>query len=209
MAGGRATLPKAALVLGVAAFVGLLLYGVLSQAPDTGIDQALAESRPAEAPLFELPVMSNEESAPSIEAAADGTISLAELRGRPVVLNFWASWCVPCRAEAPVLEDAWEAHRDDGVLVLGLNRQDLTGDAQEFVDEFELTYPNVRDATDEVAPEWGVAAMPETFFLSAEGEVVGHVIGDVSERQLEAGIEAAESGTPIGTAVGGESRAAE
>jgi cytochrome c biogenesis protein CcmG, thiol:disulfide interchange protein DsbE len=126
--------------------------------------------------------------------------------GSPVVLNFWASWCPPCRSEAPLLERTWRCLRAQGVVLLGLNMQDLTGDARDFMREFGVSYPNVRDRSDGVAIDWGVAALPETFFIDARGRVVGHVIGAVSDSQLRAGISAARSGKPVGARSGGDRR---
>lgn len=211
--GGSSIVRRMALLVGVLAFVGLLAFGLFSKAPDTGIDDALAESRAVEPPGFELPVL-QEGMGPGVVgpvegASADGSVSLDELEGTPVVLNFWASWCVPCREEAAVLERAWRASGDEGVAVIGLNMQDLTEDANAFLREFDVSYPNIRDESNDVAVEWGVTALPETFFVSAEGEVVGHVIGQVSAEQLERGIAAARSGTPIGALSGGDRRPSE
>jgi cytochrome c biogenesis protein CcmG/thiol:disulfide interchange protein DsbE len=133
-------------------------------------------------------------------------VSLGQLRGTPVVLNFWASWCDPCRAEAPVLERAWARERARGVLFLGLNMQDITDDAHAFTRAARVTYPSVRDESNGVAHRWGVTGLPETFFLSAQGRVVGHVIGAVSPGQLAAGIAAARAGRALGVESGGQRR---
>ncbi|HEV2075750.1 MAG TPA: TlpA disulfide reductase family protein [Thermoleophilaceae bacterium] len=208
----RGRLRIAVLVAVAAAFLALLVFGLVKKAPETGIDEALAQGRTPIPPAFELPVLdAGEVELPGdVEAAfADGTVALEELRGTPVVLNFWASWCAPCRDEAPLLENAWRSARGEGVLVLGLNQQDLTGDAGEFIDEFGLSYPNVRDESNDVALDWGVTGLPETYFISAEGEVTAHVVGTVSEAQLESGIAAARGGEPLGSLDGGEQRPAE
>lgn len=198
-------------LLGVALFVALLAYGLVAKAPNTGIDESLARAQTPPAPGFELPVL--EEGtlggrlSPKIEPALqDGVVALDELRGTPVALNFWASWCIPCREEAPLLERTWRDARDDGVLFVGLNMQDLTEDARAFMREFDNTYLNVRDQSNGVAREWGVTGLPETFFITAEGKVVGHVIGVISEEQLRAGIAAARSGRPVGSVSGGDQR---
>ncbi len=129
-------------------------------------------------------------------AAADGEVSLDELRGTPLVVNFWASWCDPCRAEAKVLERACEAQ--DGVLFLGLDAQDAREDARDFIAQFGLTFPHVRDAGNDTQRAWGVTGLPETYFIGADGRVVGHVIGTVDDAQLRDGIEAAKAGRPAG-----------
>jgi cytochrome c biogenesis protein CcmG/thiol:disulfide interchange protein DsbE len=201
--------PLAALAL-IAAFLGLLAYGLLSSAPSDEIDRELAQSRSAAAPGFELPLLERGSLGPlgpRLEAAlSDGRLEARELRGLPFVLNFWASWCPPCRTEAPRLERTWRSVREREVLVLGLNMQDVRSDARAFIRELGLSYPNLRDPTDEVAREWGVAALPETFFVDRHGKVVGHVIGAISAGQLRDGIAAALTGRPGAARSGGERR---
>jgi cytochrome c biogenesis protein CcmG, thiol:disulfide interchange protein DsbE len=188
-------------------FVALLVYGLMSKAADKTIDSSLAEAKAPAAPPFELELLDRGTPGGTLgPAAADGRIALAELRGTPVVLNFWASWCPPCRDEAPRLERRWRAARRDGVLFLGLDMQDLSGDARDFLDEFRISYPTIRDRGDDVAREWGVTGLPETFFVSARGRVVGHVIGAISSRQLDDGISAAVKGRPAPAREGGERR---
>jgi cytochrome c biogenesis protein CcmG, thiol:disulfide interchange protein DsbE len=194
----------------IAALLVLLAYGLTASSPDDSIDGRLAERRAAEAPALELPVLQQGSLGPLTEKLrplfADDRLALDELRGIPVVLNFWASWCPPCRSEAPLLERMWRSLRRQGVVMLGLNMQDLTGDARDFIREFRVSYPNVRDQSDEVAIDWGVAALPETFFIDARGRVVGHVIGAVANSQLTAGISAGRSGKPMGARSGGDRR---
>ena len=194
----------------LALFMALLVYGLVSQPVDDTLDTALADAKAPPAPDFELSVLQKGSVGPRLDtverAAADGSIALAELRGVPVVLNFWASWCAPCREEAPRLERHWRAGREQGMLVLGLDMQDLTGDAREFLGEFGVTYPNVRDPGNEVAREWGVTGLPETFFISARGRVVGHVIGAISAQQLDDGARAAVAGRALAPREGGDRR---
>jgi cytochrome c biogenesis protein CcmG, thiol:disulfide interchange protein DsbE len=205
-----ARLPVIAVLSLIAGLLALLVYGLTASSPDDSIDRRLAERRAAEAPALELPVLQQGSLGPLSDelgpALADDRLALGELRGIPVVLNFWASWCPPCRSEAPLLERAWRSMRRQGVVMLGLNMQDLTGDARDFMREFHVTYPNVRDQSDDVAIDWGVAALPETFFVDARGRVVGHVIGAVSDPQLRAGVSAARSGRPVGVRSGGDRR---
>jgi cytochrome c biogenesis protein CcmG, thiol:disulfide interchange protein DsbE len=91
-------------------------------------------------------------------------------------------------------------------MLVGLDMQDLTGDARDFIDEYDISYPNVRDPGDDVARDWGVTGLPETFFISARGRVVSHVIGAVSQRQLADSISAARAGRPLAPRQGGERR---
>ena len=204
-------LGRLAAIGAVALFVALLVYGLLSKPADTTIDSSLAEAKAPPAPGFALEVLQTGSPGPRLErglraATADGELALEELRGAPVVLNFWASWCPPCREEAPRLERRWQANRGRGVVFLGLDMQDLTGEAREFIRDFGISYPNVRDPGDGVARDWGVTGLPETFFLSRRGRVVGHVIGAVSGDQLVEGISAAQKGLPVGVLQGGERR---
>lgn len=197
--------------LGVAAlFLALLVYGLASKGPDDLIDSNLAKGRAPLAPGFTLEVLERGELPPRVArtlgpAMADGRVSVEELRGIPVVLNLWASWCTPCREESPRLRKGWERLGPRGVAFLGLNIQDLRGDARDFSREFGLTYPSVRDARRGVADTYGATGIPETFFVDARGRVVGHVIGVVSEAQLAAGVQAALTGQVAGTVSGGRS----
>lgn len=202
----RAILRGAGL-LAAASFVALLIYGVLAQAPNRTIDDALLSGRTAQAPGFDLRVL--ERGVPRglagrwDAAARDGRVTLRELRGTPVVLNFWASWCVPCQEEAPVLERGWRRARERGVLYLGLNMQDAQEDALDFLRRLQLDFPNVRDPSNDTARAWGVTGIPESFFIGRDGTVVGHVIGTVTDQQLEEGVAAALAGRPRGTQQGG------
>ena len=212
---GRAgTMLRVLAMVVAAAFVALLAYGLIKQAPETGIDDALAKARAVDAPDFELPVLQQgrlpEPIAPTVDRAlADGRLSIGELRGVPVVLNFWASWCDPCRLEARILERGWRHDGPRGVLFLGLDQQDSPDDAREFLREYRIDYPNIREGgSKETALRYGATGLPETYFISAAGEVVGHVIGAMSADQLDAGVRAARLGRPTASARGGDLRAA-
>jgi cytochrome c biogenesis protein CcmG/thiol:disulfide interchange protein DsbE len=192
----------------VALFIALLVYGLESRGPDDAIDDALAEGRAPTAPAFTLEVLDEGRIPASLRgplggALTDGRVSLSELRGTPLVLNLWASWCTPCREEAPRLQEGWERWGRRGVAYLGLNIQDLRGDARAFARKFGITHPSVRDARRGVADSYGATGIPESFFVDRRGRVVGHVIGVVSERQLEVGTRAALQGRVIGTVTGG------
>lgn len=120
---------------------------------------------------------------------APGDVSLSSLRGKAVVLNFWASWCVPCKEEAPLLESAWQRWRSRGVVVLGVDSRDFTGDARRFMRKHGVTYPVVRDGSGSHADSYGVDGYPETFFLDRDGRLTEHLVGQVSSRgQLDSAI---------------------
>lgn len=210
---GSATgkLLRAAGILTVVGFIALLGYGLVANAPNTTIEESLAQGQSVPAPGFELAVLEDGDLSADLEdawqqAAADRRVALSELRGTPIVLNFWASWCDPCQEEAPVLARAAEAWEGKGVMFVGLDMQDVRADAREFVREFELDFPHVRDPTNDTARAWGATGIPETFFISADGTVVGHVIGAISAEQLNAGAQAAKTGRPLATVRGGGQR---
>jgi cytochrome c biogenesis protein CcmG/thiol:disulfide interchange protein DsbE len=201
-------LPRALSLVAVVAFVALLAYGLLSGSADTTIDSSLGEGEAPLAPEFELEVLARgslpTQLARDVEPAlADGKLGLSELRGTPFVLNFWASWCNPCREEAPILERGWREHGPRGVLYLGLNMQDLTDDALAFLEEFDVGYPSVREPGDDVAETYGATGIPETYFVSARGRVVSHVVGVVTPGQLDAGARAARNQEVVGALTGG------
>ena len=193
-------------VLAAVAFVALLVYGLTSKATNSTIDDALSRGEAVAAPGFTLSKLADGKDSGGAwsRAAADGDVSLRELRGTPLVLNFWASWCDPCRAEAKLLERTWK--QQSGVLFLGLDAQDAREDAGDFIDQFGLTFPHVRDSGNDTQRDWGVTGLPETYFITAKGQVVGHVIGTVDDQQLADGIAAAKDGKPVGAEDGGEQR---
>lgn len=115
--------------------------------------------------------------------------SLTELRGRVVVVNFWASWCIACREEARALEGTWQRYRGRGVTVVGVNIQDREPDARAFIQEHGKTYPNGPDPTGAIAIAYGVYGLPETFILDGEGRIQHKHIGAVTAEALEREIE--------------------
>ena len=127
----------------------------------------------------------------------DGELQLSSLRGKVVVLNAWASWCGPCKEEAPFLEQVWQSNRDRGVVVLGLDAKDFRADARRFANRYGLTFPLVYDGPGDVIDGYGVTGFPETFVIDREGDVVrafaGAVNGDDERAELRAAIEGALS----------------
>ncbi|HZR92691.1 MAG TPA: TlpA disulfide reductase family protein [Gaiellaceae bacterium] len=121
-----------------------------------------------------------------------GTLQLASLRGKVVVLNFWASWCNPCKQEARIIEAAWRRYRSRGVVVVGVDSKDFAGDARSFMRRYGITYPVVRDGDGSLWGPYGVTGLPETRFIGRDGKYVGSQIdGPVTEQVLRAGIERA------------------
>jgi cytochrome c biogenesis protein CcmG/thiol:disulfide interchange protein DsbE len=163
-----------AAIVGVVALLGLLAYGLVASDPDHGIDDALARGETVEAPGFDLKRLSGE-----------GNESLADYRGKIVVLNAWASWCDPCRAESPLLE-RWHKRisRDGRGTVLGIDALDIDGDARAFVREYGLTYPMLRDPEGESLIDYGVVGYPETFVIDERGEIVALRRGAVDEQWM-------------------------
>lgn len=130
------------------------------------------EDRPrlvaGEAPLLQLQTFDGEQ------------IDLAVLRGRGVVVNFWASWCEPCRIEAELFEAAWLAEHDNGITFIGVNRQDTRAAALAFLAEFGVSYPNGADDDGTWSRAFGVIGLPTTFFIDAEGQIQGVVWGPIT-----------------------------
>jgi len=110
-----------------------------------------------------------------------GRVSLASYRGKPVVLNFWASWCEPCKSEAAVLERDWTSYRGRGVVFLGVDYHDLNSDARRFVSAHALTFPMLQDGSGNVTSRYGISQVPETYVLNRQGQVVAHLRGPITD----------------------------
>lgn len=106
-------------------------------------------------------------------------LTLEDLRGKAVFLNFWASWCPPCRAEARDLEAAWQKLKDKNVVFLGVLIQDTEKNALDFLKEFNVTYPNGRDASGKIAVDYGVWGIPESFFIDPQGHITYKHVGGI------------------------------
>ncbi|MGK2939713.1 MAG: TlpA family protein disulfide reductase [Solirubrobacteraceae bacterium] len=181
------------------ALMALLLYGLLGRGGAPTLADDLAQGRAVTPAPVKLPLLVRGSVGPPLDdvidaAARDGDVSLAELRGTPVILNVWASWCGPCKAESPVLRGLWKAAEPRGVLVLGLNQQDVRRTARAFVAQERLRYPSMRDGSDEASRSLGATGVPETYALDARGRIVGHRAGAISEADAQALLRAAETG---------------
>ncbi|MFO7571045.1 MAG: TlpA disulfide reductase family protein [Gaiellaceae bacterium] len=158
---------------GVAIGLVVLLFVLLawSLASKEGGDLAAAAARGDRPPAPDFTLERLDES---------GELTLSSLRGKAVVLNFWASWCIPCKEEAPYLERVWRENRNRDVVVVGLDAKDFRRDARAFAERFDLTFPLVYDGPGDTLAGFGVTGFPETFVLDREGRVVEVLAGAVN-----------------------------
>lgn len=176
----------------IAGVLGLLVWATLAAGNGQSFAAKIAASKKPRAPAFTLGVLwpvSETWPPGAVSTLADGKLSLAELRGRPVVLNFWASWCLPCRDEAPILHASAVRHRGKVVFV-GIDVRDLSSDARSFLRRYKVNYVSVRDRSDGTWTDYGLTGVPETYYVDAQGRAVAHTPGAVSEGTLEQGIAA-------------------
>jgi cytochrome c biogenesis protein CcmG/thiol:disulfide interchange protein DsbE len=150
----------------VLAVIGLLVFGLASKG-----SSRIAIGDPAP-----------DAALPQLEGG--GTGSLADYRGSWVLVNFWASWCLPCRDEAPALEEFQKRHGGESFTVVGIDTRDLTGDGREFVRRYGLSYPQLRDGDGNAGDEYGTTGVPESFLVDPRGKVRLLVVGPVSDEYL-------------------------
>jgi cytochrome c biogenesis protein CcmG/thiol:disulfide interchange protein DsbE len=122
------------------------------------------------------------------------TVQLEDFRGKVVLVNFWASWCPPCRVEAPMLEAMWRQMQEPDVLFLGVNTQDEEPGARAFLQEFGITFPNGRDPNGRIAIEYGVWGLPEAFIVDPVGRITYKHIGTLGRALLLAKLDEARRG---------------
>jgi len=170
------------LALAIAGLMGLMGWALATKAPITGRSGMMRVGLPA--PDF------------SVQLFDGSEISLSELKGSPLLINFWASWCPPCRQESRTLERTWQAYREGGVMFVGLNVQDTVEDAAAYVREFDLTFPNGRDVDGKITVEYGVVGLPVTFFVNREGTVERRWVGAISQERLVEWLDDLVAGVP-------------
>jgi cytochrome c biogenesis protein CcmG/thiol:disulfide interchange protein DsbE len=164
--------------LAAAALIALLTYGVASVGPDTSLEEALQNGERVAAPVRDLPVLGE-----------TGTGSLEDYAGKVVVLNVWASWCPPCTEEMPMLQRTHEQIAPRGGTVLGIDTQDATDEALDFLREKRISFPSLRDRDREYGRELGVSGYPETFVIDREGRITALRRGPVTREWLDEQLE--------------------
>ena len=102
-----------------------------------------------------------------------------------MVINFWASWCPPCRRETPYFEKLWRRYKEENVMFLGINVQDNRNDAREYIEEFGVTFPNLLDIDGAITVDYGVTGLPVTFFIDSDRIIISRWVGSISERRLD------------------------
>ncbi len=165
--------PRRGLSLGsIVLIAGILLTAVVFGIALARQNQTQPQAGPA--PDFTLTTLDGE------------TIRLSDLRGQVVVINFWASWCGPCRVEAPALQTVYERYRDRGVEFLGVAWTDTERGARAFIAEFNQTYPNGLDLGTKLAELYRIQGVPETFIVNPDGQIVQFIMQPITEQSLSA-----------------------
>jgi cytochrome c biogenesis protein CcmG/thiol:disulfide interchange protein DsbE len=167
---------QTAAVAVLVALLGLLVWKVTRG--ESEVTSQLSRGGTPAAPAFTLEKLDG-----------SGPLTLASLRGKAIVLNFWASWCGPCKDETPLLQAGWRRWRDRGVVFVGVDVKDFRGDARAFLARYDVTYPNVYDGKGSTVGRYGVTGFPETYFIDASGKVRYRIAGPVEDAaELDAAI---------------------
>lgn len=175
---------------GVAGLLALLVWRVIDAGRGAHLVSDIRAGKNPPAPQFTLPVLwGHVETWPkdARRALVDRQLSLSELRGHAVVINFWASWCVPCAKEAPRFRVSARAH-EGRVVFLGIDINDFKSDARHFLSKYNVNYVSVRDGSGSTLGRYGLTGVPETYYLDARERVVAHTPGEATREELERGI---------------------
>jgi cytochrome c biogenesis protein CcmG, thiol:disulfide interchange protein DsbE len=185
---------QAATVAVVLALLAVLVWHLVSRRGGSALVAEVARKQTPVAPPFALPVIWHESEAWPTDlatVAAGDRVSLTDLRGRTVVLNFWASWCPPCKRETPLLVQSAYEHAGHVVFV-GVNVQDLRGPARKFLSHYAVPYVSVADRGTRTFTAYGLTGLPETYVVDRRGRVVVHETGELSRKSLEGAIQDAD-----------------
>jgi cytochrome c biogenesis protein CcmG/thiol:disulfide interchange protein DsbE len=167
-------------------FLSLLASQLLTPASQGALGTVSSPLLGQNAPDFTLPLL---------DPSSSSTLHLARLKGTPVVINFWASWCDACKEEAPLFQQTWQQVQSQGVRFIGIDFEDTQSAGLGFLRHYGVTYPNVTDTSGSVAIDYGVSGVPETFFINRQGVIVQKIIGAVQQHAFQQAIEHIESAT--------------
>ncbi len=180
----------------IAPVLWLFAFGFQRDARHINTPLITQQASPFTVTLFDPPagsrgIVMSERSEPK----GDGRkLSLSHLRGKAVFLNFWASWCPPCRDEARDLEAAWQKVKDKNLVFLGVALQDTEKDSRAFLEEFKITYPNGRDESGKIGVDYGTWGIPESFFIDPQGHITYKHVGGIRAATVLAKLEEAAKG---------------
>ena len=172
--GARLALQAVAVAV-LVALVGIFAHGLRSNS--TTVAAELNDGKTPTAPGFSLPALDG-----------GGKVDLQRYRGKVVVLNFWASWCQPCRDEAPIFAEELHRHADQGLQIVGVDSQDFLSDARDFARTFHVRYPLVHDGTNDITTRWGVSGFPATFVIARDGTVRWFQNQEITAQELDKAI---------------------
>ena len=181
MAARRAKLVAQGIAIGLVALLFVLLVWALATEEGGDLAKRANAGELPDAPDFTLARLEE----------GEGELTLSSLRGKPVVVNMQASWCIPCREEAPIFEQVWKRHRDRGLVVVGVATKDFRSDARRFARKEGITFPVVLDGPGDLWGPYGITGLPETFVLDRQGKVVEAIIGAVNTDEDRARLDAA------------------
>ena len=173
-------------ILALVGFLGLMAVGLSNKSPVTGRSGITRVNKPV--PEIKMPLFNG------------GELVLSRHHGQPMVINFWASWCWPCREESPALERTWRSYSDRDVLFVGVDIQDTDNDGRAYIREFDITYPNGTDRDGKITVDYGVIGLPVTFFVNKDGIIERRWVGAVAEEQLLIWVDELAEGVALSSA---------
>jgi thiol-disulfide isomerase/thioredoxin len=162
--------------LSIGLLMGYLILRGTGRSPDSELTSRNA------APARGLPITDFE-----LETLTGETVQLSQFRGQPVVINFWGTWCPPCRNEMPLLQSAYESYAPE-LVILAVNVNDSVGAVERFVDEMGLTFPILMDEKDSVRMQFQVRGYPTTYFVDGDGVLREQIIGELNQEQIDASL---------------------